>query len=54
MLLAVSGISTNHAILRHGALFLFLADGENGDDEGLDQTMETKVERHTNVKDPAL
>ena len=31
----------------------FLPYGEDGDD-GLDQTMGTKVERRTNIEDPAL
>jgi len=49
MLSTVPGISTHHAILRHGALSFCLAYGEDGDD-GLDQAMGTKVERHTKIK----
>jgi len=53
MLSAFSGISTNHTILRHGALFFFLAYGENGDD-WLHKAMGTKAKRRTNLLKPAL
>jgi hypothetical protein len=53
MLSAVLGSQMHHAILRHGARSFILAYGEDGDD-GLDQAKETKVERHTNLKDPVL
>jgi hypothetical protein len=48
VLSAVSGSWKYHAILRHGARSFFLAYGEDGD-EGFDQAMGTKVERHTNL-----
>ena len=47
MLSAVSGSSTHHVILRHGARSFSLAYGED-DDEGFDQAMGVKVERRTN------
>jgi hypothetical protein len=51
---AVSSSSAIHAILGHGARFFFpLAYWEDGD-KGLDQAMETKVERRTNLCTSAL
>jgi len=46
MLSAVLGSEMHHAILRQGARYFFLGNGENGD-ERLDQTMGTKVESRT-------